>query len=612
MTLSQPWGLLALSAIAVVLVIHLFQRRFRKRRIAGLFLWHEGLKQALTGRTVQPPPPTISLFLEILACVLLSLLLAGAGCEMAITQKHCVIVLDASGSMQASPGPEETFRKRANEEIKTILEKHDPDTLTLIASGKAPAFIFGPEGEPALAESALDDWTCLAYKHDLLAAITLAKHIEGQAGETFVITDHMPAGAAPPVTWISIGESLPNSAFAWAYRIRRDRDQDLVRLSLNRHGPPAPMPVRVREGDRVILEQTITPGQSSDLTFLVPAGAGLLTAELPQDALALDNIMLLPPPPVKTVRFLNTQQGVAQAILDRALLSVPDTEAVSAPPAELYAGAAADALKAPDDAWVLAFPPFPGDLLATKTNDDNNDADSDADAPANTATPVHKPATFLGPYTLDTLQPLLASVSLQGVAWHAPAVLNPTAVPLVACGDRALVMPAPAPHRGFLFNLDLARTNLFQTQAWPVMIYNLVESVRTTLPGPNQTLFRAGDTLSITLPPFSSGEVVLQGRDWSETLPYQQELYVNLPPITMALNILDGHAVQYRLAVNWLDMEESDLTGLASGRIQGDPKEAIQTQQKSGWSDPLFQVLLWLLAAALLANWWITQRGRAS
>ena len=72
---QYPWvlGLLALPAI---LVLHLYQRRFPRMAVAGLHLWGMHADAHDAGPKRERLPLTASLFLELLAALLLTLIVS--------------------------------------------------------------------------------------------------------------------------------------------------------------------------------------------------------------------------------------------------------------------------------------------------------------------------------------------------------------------------------------------------------------------------------------------------------------------------------------------------------------------------------------------------------
>lgn len=585
MILENPWGLLALASVAAVIAIHLFQRRFLRRRVAGLFLWLEGRREAPAGKAVKPPPPTASLLLEILACVVLSLLLAGARSKRAARSEHIAVVLDGSGSMSAKPPGGASFADRAREKVNELFRSSPGARTTIYASGRTPRILFGPEGDPREALVRLAAWRPEEPSHDILETVHLARTAAGGGAPVFVVSDHLPEAVPKGVSWTSVGESLPNVGFVRATRRRKDDDDDDVRLTVRSFGGPAEADLVVREGDREVFRKTIAIDGEADVEIAVPRAARVLAAELPPDALALDDRAFLAPPRLKEVRCLVLASGKEREAIERAARSVEGVALVESPPADLAAGAGTEVLREPPETWVCAFAPFPEGVVSGE------------------------PKGLLGPYVVDARHPLFESASLEGVAWFASGNLEVASLPLVSSGEIALVAEAPAPRRGFLFNLDLARTNLTRTPAWPVLLYNLVALRRETLPGPDRAILGAGEPLRLRLPPVGARTVEFEGDGWSESVAAADEVFVRLPSRPMPIRVAAGGEDLWELAVNWHDPAESDLSALGPGRAGESERAETREAAESRWSDPLFWTLLALAAAALLADWSLARRG---
>ena len=195
------------------------------------------------------------------------------------------------------------------------------------------------------------------------------------------------------------------------------------------------------------------------VTLWVPAGTGTLVAELPDDARPLDNRVFLPPPPVKKVRCLTLYAGKEKGFIDRALASCDGAVGVGGPPADLVIGPGTLARNQPEGSWIFALGPHADGFLSGE------------------------PKPFIGPYTIDTLHPLLESVSLRGVAWQSLGEMAATSVPLVSCGRRSLVVEAGPRHAGFLLNLDLARTNYNGFGALARASYELTPNLKPFVEG---------------------------------------------------------------------------------------------------------------------------------
>src|SRR5665213_2103967 len=99
MYFANPWGLLALLALPLIILIHMYHRRFPPLVVAGLHLWSSETQQNLAGRRRETLPVTRSLILELLAALLLAVVLGDPRFGDVDKVLHLVAVLDNSASM---------------------------------------------------------------------------------------------------------------------------------------------------------------------------------------------------------------------------------------------------------------------------------------------------------------------------------------------------------------------------------------------------------------------------------------------------------------------------------------------------------------------------------
>ena len=101
MTFLAPLALIALLVPAAIYLVHWFFGSRRRLRVSAVFLWAD-LPRASTGRSRRRwPPLTLLLLLQLLAAVLAVLALARPATPSE-PPRHLALVLDASGSMQAT------------------------------------------------------------------------------------------------------------------------------------------------------------------------------------------------------------------------------------------------------------------------------------------------------------------------------------------------------------------------------------------------------------------------------------------------------------------------------------------------------------------------------
>ena len=598
MTFAAPLGLLALLAIPAIVAIHLFRRRFPVRPVAGLFLWQIGRQTPEAGRKIDRLPITASLILECVAALALALILAGARLSSADVSAHLVVLLDGSASMAAINGRGESTRDRA---VRRVIEELDrlgsSARVTLVESGERPSVLLGPAARASEARPALDGWRPEAPHHSLALGLRLARELAGRDGRLMVMSDAT-AGSREEdgVFWVSLGEPLANVGITAAERTLTPAEgRGTVSLTLGNYSDsPARRRVTVVAGDKEVLTRDLEapPGVSS-LTLPLPAGLPVVRVALSDDAMARDNAVTLAEPRPRIVGADNRlPDGRGRQALVKAL------EAVSGvTPSEsshlVFAEAGQLDRAQPPGVWRVGFGRAPAAWLAKG-----------------------EPHDFIGPFVLEKRHPLLLGITLGGVVWSGAVPLAAGAVrPVVTAGNQALVGTLDAPagtgtEPAILFNLDLDRTNLIRSPDWPILISNLVEMRRQSLPGPERWNYRVGEWVRVRLAADPKRPLRSRSGAVERPLPPGRELEFIAPSPGGLLQILQGpetigggDTVLFELGVNFLDDSEGNLRDrqtAAAGRFT----DVAAVRAESGpESDPLFWLLLTIGATAMVANW---------
>src|SRR5262249_17477562 len=146
---------------------------------------------------------------------------------------------------------------------------------------------------------------------------------------------------------------------------------------------------------------------------------------------------------------------------------------------------------------------------------------------------------------------------------------------------------------------------------WPILLTNLIELRRDSLPGLARWNYRLGESVRFRL---FEGEGEGSAASGSLRLIHDEKLkpvartsLVELPPLeeTGIYEIRDGNNPIGRLAVNFFDAEESDLRNLVPGRRASKidaPTGLIALDNPYSWA--ILTALL-LILAAVLADWFV-------
>ena len=598
MTFAAPLGLLALLAIPAIVAIHLFRRRFPVRPVAGLFLWQIGRQTPEAGRKIDRLPITASLILECVAALALALILAGARLSSTDVSAHLVVLLDGSASMAAINGRGESTRDRA---VRRVIEELDrlgsSARVTLVESGERPSVLLGPAARASEVGPALDGWRPEAPHHSLALGLRLARELAGRDGRLMVMSDAT-AGSREEdgVFWVSLGEPLANVGITAAERTLTPAEgRGTVSLTLGNYSDsPARRRVTVVAGDKELLTRELEapPGVSS-LTLPLPAGLPAVRVALSDDAMARDNAVTLAEPRPRIVGVENRlPDGRGRQALVKAL------EAVSGvTPSEsshlVFAEAGQLDRAQPPGVWRVGFGRAPAAWLAKG-----------------------EPHDFIGPFVLEKRHPLLLGITLGGVVWSGAVPLAAGAVrPVVTAGNQALVGTLDAPagtgtEPAILFNLDLDRTNLIRSPDWPILISNLVEMRRQSLPGPERWNYRVGEWVRVRLAADPKRPLRLRSGAVERPLPPGRELEFIAPSPGGLLQILQGpetigggDTVLFELGVNFLDESEGNLRDRQTAAVGRFTDVAAVRAESGPESDPLFWLLLTIGASAMVANW---------
>ena len=593
MIFTTPLGLLALLAVPAIVAIHLFRRRFPVRPVAGLFLWRLVRQTPEGGGRIARLPLTASLLLECLAALALALILGGARLSPSGVSRHLVVLLDDSASMAAVTAQGVSARDRAVQRVlDEVARLGSGARVTLILSGERPAVLLGPAALAIAARSALAAWTPASAHHSLALGVRLARELAADTGRVLIVSDLAPDArgdaAVDRALWVAVGERLANVGITAAERtISPEAGRGAVSLTLGNYGDsPLRRRITITAADKPVQTRDVdVPAGISSLTLPLPPGLPAVRVDLAGDPLSRDNTVVLAEPRPRIVGIANRLgDGRGRDALAKALAAVSGVTAAEA--AHLAFVDAADLDKAGSPgAWRAGFggPPA-GWRAAGEAND------------------------FIGPFVLEKRHPLLLGMTLGGVVWPGAVPLAAGAVhPLVSAGDRILAgvppLAASRPDPAFLFNIDLERTNLIRSPDWPILVSNLVELRRQSLPGPERWNYRVGEWIRVRLGQDPKGPVRFRCGGVERTLPSSRQLEFIAPSPGGLLQVLDGDTTLVEVGVNFLDPHESNLRPQATADIGAFADDRGLRAESGPASDPLFWVLLAIAAAAILANW---------
>ena len=622
--LSEFAQLLIRQVTVLVAFRHLFLRRFPPREVSALFLWVDDDRTLESGRRIEPPRQSASLWLELLAVLLLALVFAGPRTPWTREAQHLVCVLDGSASMGATYAAGGATRS-LRDDAAAIVEERIGDLptgskVTLIESGASPSLLAGPATFTGEARAALASFTPRAGRHDFEVSLALALELAGD-GRVLFLTDHADASRYPDeIEVISVGRPLENAAITHAARTRAGGDSgasatDRVLVTLVAHDDRPLERTLTLELEGLVVEErrvVLEPGRRQHVTLDVPTAAGPARVRLSEDALAIDDEVYLATPPARTVtlaanlareeaeRLGLAEPGAASAI-ERWLALVPGSAEAPAGEADLVLGHAPESSPR---AWNLVL---------------------------RGGTGTARPVELTSPFLVERRHPLLDGATLDGVIWGAAEDLTLPGVPLVSAGDLPLltetIEPSGARRRTYELNWDAARSTLQRSPDWPILLVNLAELRRRELPGPERANVAAGETFVVRGAGSGTFELVRLAPDPTELrrFPARGELAIpdlSVPGLyevrgpydvnddsgenTGGAGEGDRPAAAYVFGVQFADAGESDLRALAP--LERSSSTALAATRAA--MTPLETILLALALVAIGLDWWVLARRR--
>lgn len=587
MTFGFPLGLLALFSLPLIVLIHFFVKKRKKKTVSALFLWMEGRfsREMMGGQKYTLPPLTSSLLLELLAALLLSLLIADLRLEETRKLPHLVVVLDDSASMQARVG-EETFRSRAMKKIKEIVKgQAEALRVSLVLTGPVPRTlaVFLPARE---ALEKLDSWDPIQPHHSPIPGLSLAREIAQKKAKMVYFTDRLPPEKNwdPRVEVYAVGTPLDNLAITSLY-VRNSPSGAQASCVVENFGSPSQkVDLQVEMGGKVLFRDSLKLKGNQKKLITLPLSLKLegATLTLSEDSFPLDNRASILVPPVRILSIYQNLPSPAREHFSKALGIVPFVKWTNNPlKAHLLLLPLSQQKKAPGDGLCL----YVG--------------------------PLGKKASFQGPFISARQEDLMRYTTFEGVIWTAGTEGPFEGVyPLLSTGEVPLIFEK---NGRYFLNISFAESNLTMSQDWPIFCYNLAQWQRKKLPGLTVYNARARERIEgRVLLKEDEEEIFLaeKGKKISslylaDHLDFQAPLRAGLYEIRTEKRVLE------RFSVNLLDPRESNLSSLETGhrKAQKDPEES-QSEIRLFEQRKLHSFLLFLLLFALLADWWILSKYR--
>lgn len=311
-------ALWTLLAIPLIIAIHFLQHKTKVQPTATLFLLEALSPEAHEGNIWDRLRTSRAFWMQILAVLLLTWVLAAPVWPGRDASQTVVFILDDSADM--APFREEAVRA-VSRDMDAIRQSGIPSTWILMGSlPSSRPFYRGMDSCKAL--QALDKWHPQEGTHDVAPALRTAAAIAAPAGITRLVTSttrRVPPGQSA----CGVGRPLDNVGFAgvtpvegngsshWRIAVKNNSSvpvQTTVTIHADNGSPPSGQPLH------------LNPGTVTEFEYSLPPECGKAMLRLPPDAFPADDTLLLVRTVPKTVTVSmdlpETAGGTFRKIMD--------------------------------------------------------------------------------------------------------------------------------------------------------------------------------------------------------------------------------------------------------------------------------------------------------
>ncbi len=191
MSFAYPLGLLGLLCIPVLVLIYIIKSKYTEQTISSTYLWELSERFLKRKRPISKMADIISLILQILIVVAISLTIASPTFIVPNSAKEYCFILDGSGSMNTEVRGETRF-DRAKNEIKSLINSSQSGSnYALVYIGDTTYTVFDGINNKKTAGMFLDDLDCGWSGSSCLEGVTIAQSYFDKNPSTIVylVTD---------------------------------------------------------------------------------------------------------------------------------------------------------------------------------------------------------------------------------------------------------------------------------------------------------------------------------------------------------------------------------------------------------------------------------------
>jgi hypothetical protein len=605
----NPYMLLTLAAIPILIIIHTLKPKPRQVDVTNLFLWNEVLRERSYNLSVERFKKNLPLILQILMVILAALALARPTWTYWTAKTgNLILVIDTSASMKTRSESGIRF-DLARQKALQMVEKRDRDQqVLLVEAGKTPLVKAGFLNHTGRIRDLINKLKPTDAPADLESAIYLALSFVDPAREDllYLITD----GAGQDLSDLVSGhpkirpviiaggeQNIGITKFEFRQHVDGSDQYEFMLEIKNFHVAPLECPIRLSI-DRTVLFERVIAFESREKQVLIIPYAGLIngisraTLEIDDD-FTVDNRAYLSLNAAKEIWVLLVSKG--NQFLEKLLAAYPNFRVNSVK--EVIPSSWSEQTSRHDIVIV--------DRMDFPATDRGNFLLIDAFSPS---VPVRNSGRVRGPEILawDRRSPLMADVNLSGLIVEESAALQTEArlAPVIEAAQTGLMYAVEKNGlRAVVLGFDLTRSDLPFKVAFPVMMSNIFNWLNPYRLEFSILQTRAGEGFDIYFNPRTD---ILYTRAPSEkwdkhpvkTNPFRYRNTDRVGIYTVAENGKERY-----FTVNLADESESDITPRALDKLSGQPGRPRVSEEIAA-SRPLWMLFIILGCGLLMLEWY--------
>lgn len=572
-----------------MLLIHFLQRQSQEVTISTLFLLEQMQRESVEGNRFERIRSSVPLWLQILAVLLMTWMLAQPRWIRKDSVQQVAIVLDSSASMSAF---KEETKDQLVAELTSISAAAAHSEFYVIESTLPGSNLYRGNDLEALS-AALDTWDPNSGEHDFEDALRVARNLAREEGLVTLVTDHLKINLPFNAKLLAVGESKPNLGFAglridevdglprWTAIIRNYHDEAIERSWFLAAGAQRSVPQKI----------TLGPGEIRSIEGPFPENTDFCTLNLEADAFTPDDVLPMARPKPRTLTLFSAVNAAIAEEAETIASTIQNSRLVDLDPEN------------PADMVLFTYDPLDPGL-------------PEQNAIAFIAHRIKLSKIVEGKILAES-HPLMDHLN-----WDPLIVRSSLQIPrrendmVLLWQDKTplIMLRKSGQAQQLLFNFDIKGSNALKLPAFIILVHRFAEEIRKQKPALERRVLETAQPLDLTVPQnVEPAPFRLAFRTWDNRMKFETEIDQDdrarqrAPIYPGYLTVYHGAEKILEASTFFADTREANLRkAMSENELEGIGKALVErhTEVDVNWT-------LWvlLLAIVLITSWaWIAWR----